>query len=464
MRVGWTHFIGIGGVGMSALAQLLIDQGCRVSGSDLKENQFTRRLAAQGVSIYYGHDAANIAPEIQEVVISSAIKPTNSEVVAARWHNLPIIKRGELLARLFNASRGIALTGSHGKTTTSAMTALALMAGNLEPTAVVGGYVHEFASNVVSGKGNFFVAEADESDASFLWLKPEIALVTNIEADHLEHYGNLENIVAAFAAFMGNILPGGKAVLCAEDPRVSALAAHCSREIITYGFKGKPNYRADRVRLNGFGGRAAIYHRDNYLGELNLRVPGKYNTLNALGAIAIAHQLGVDFSDIAGALNSFRGVGRRFEVLWGQDNTWIVDDYAHHPAEIKAALAAASQIGARRVIAVFQPHRYSRTYHLYREFGQAFTQADVVIINDIYTAGEEPIPGVTSELIVNKIHANGHGQVHYLPTLAETTAYLKRFCTEGDLVITLGAGDVWKVGAGLAQGFKDKQLMPEMGL
>lgn len=460
---GWTHFIGIGGVGMSGLAQLLIDRGCQVSGSDPKENQFTKRLAARGATIYHHHDAANIAPGVKEVVISSAISPANPEVIAARRRGLPIIKRGELLARLFNVNRGIAIAGAHGKTTTSAMATLALMAGDLKPTAVIGGYVRELDSNVVSGSGAFFVAEADESDASFLWLKPEIALVTNIENDHLDHYGSLEDIFAAFTAFINNTLPDGQVILCAEDPRVAQLVVHKPREVITYGFRGNPDYQARRVELNGLGGRAAIYCRGNYLGELNLKVPGRHNTLNALGAIAITHQSGVDFPVIARALNSFRGVGRRFEVLWGNGNTWVVDDYAHHPAEIRAALAAASQMGARRVVAVFQPHRYSRTYHLYQEFGRAFSQADIVIINDIYTAGEEPISGVTSQLIVDRIQTNGYRQVYYLPTLEETADFLREFCTAGDLVITLGAGDVWKVGAGLARELKNKQCLPEMG-
>jgi len=460
---GWTHFIGIGGVGMSGLAQLLMDQGCQVSGSDPKENLFTRRLAANGAVIYHHHDAANIAPGVQEVVVSSAVSLANPEVVAAHRRGLPVTKRGELLARLFNVNRGIAIAGAHGKTTTSAMTALAIMAGGLEPTAVIGGYVREFAGNVISGKGTFFIAEADESDASFLWLKPEIALVTNIEDDHLDQYGSLEDIVTAFMGFISNILPGGKAVLCTEDPRVVGLVGQSSREVITYGFRGKPDYQATRVELNGLGVRAAIYYHGDYLGELNLKVPGHHNILNALGATAIAHQLGIPFPVVAQVLSSFRGVGRRFEVLWGNGNTWVVDDYAHHPTEIKATLMAASQVGAKRIVAVFQPHRYSRTYHLYREFGQAFSQADVVIINDIYTAGEKPIPGVTSQLIVDKVQKNGHRQVYYLPTIEETIVFLREFCTAGDLVITLGAGDVWKVGASLARDLKVKQVLSGMG-
>ncbi|KYH32591.1 UDP-N-acetylmuramate--L-alanine ligase [Moorella mulderi DSM 14980] len=460
---GWTHFVGIGGVGMSGLAQLLLVQGYRVSGSDPKENQFTRQLAAQGAIIYHRHEAGNIAPGVQEVVISSAVPPDNPEVITARHRGLPVIKRGELLARLFNARRGIAVAGAHGKTTTSALVALALKEAGLDPAAVIGGYVREFDSNTLPGRGPYFVAEADESDGSFLWLKPEIALVTNIESDHLDHYGSLERIVAAFAAFLEQLRPGGKAVLCTEDPRVAEIAAGSGRTVITYGFSGEPDYRASEVTLSGLGGRAAIYYRDRYLGELVLKVPGRHNILNALGAIAVAHQLEIPFPVIARALEAFRGVGRRFEVLWDDGATRVVDDYAHHPTEIEATLAAAGQVGAQRVVAVFQPHRYTRTYHLYREFGRAFNRADVVIINDIYAAGEEPLDGVTSRLILDEIKRNGHPQVYYLPTLEETLAFLKKSCTAGDLILTMGAGDIWRVGVELARFLAAKQALSEVG-
>ncbi|QGP92925.1 UDP-N-acetylmuramate--L-alanine ligase [Neomoorella glycerini] len=460
---GWTHFVGIGGVGMSGLAQLLLVQGYRVSGSDLKENHFTRQLAAQGAVIYHRHEAGNIAPAVQEVVISSAVPPDNPEVIAARHRGLPVIKRGELLARLFNARRGIAVAGAHGKTTTSALVALALKEAGLDPAAVIGGYVREFESNTLPGRGPYFVAEADESDGSFLWLKPEIALVTNIESDHLDHYGSLERIVAAFAAFLDQVRPGGKAVLCTEDPRVAEIAAGSGRVVITYGFSGEPDYRAGEVTLSGLGGRAGIYYHNHYLGELVLKVPGRHNILNALGAIAVAHQLEIPFPVIARALGAFRGVGRRFEVLWDDGTTRVVDDYAHHPTEIEATLAAAGQVGAQRVVAVFQPHRYTRTYHLYREFGRAFNRADVVIINDIYAAGEEPLDGVTSRLILDEIKRNGHPQVYYLPTLEETVAFLKKSCTAGDLILTMGAGDIWRVGVELARFLAAQQALSEVG-
>ncbi len=460
---GWTHFVGIGGVGMSGLAQLLLVQGYRVSGSDPKENQFTRQLEAQGAVIYHRHEQGNIAPGVQEVVISSAVPPDNPEVVAARSRGLSIVKRGELLARLFNARRGIAVAGAHGKTTTSAMVALVLKEAGLDPAAVIGGYVREFHGNTLPGRGPYFVAEADESDGSFLWLKPEIALVTNIEGDHLDHYGSLESIVAAFAAFLDRVRPGGTAVLCLEDPRVAGLAGGCGRAVITYGFKDKADYRADGVTLQGLSGRAAIYYHNRHLGDLVLQVPGRHNILNALGAVAVAHRLGIPFPVAARALGDFHGVGRRFEVLWDDGVIRVVDDYAHHPTEIEATLAAAAQVGARRVIAVFQPHRYTRTYHLYREFGRAFKGADMVIINDIYGAGEKPVEGVTSRLILDEIKSNGHPQVYYLPTLAETAAFLEENCMAGDLVLTMGAGDVWQVGFQLARFLAAKKNTGKVG-
>ncbi|MBC7324252.1 MAG: UDP-N-acetylmuramate--L-alanine ligase, partial [Moorella sp. (in: Bacteria)] len=366
---GWTHFVGIGGVGMSGLAQLLLARGHRVSGSDPNENQFTRQLAAKGALIYHNHDAANIAAGVEEVVVSSAVSPDNPEVKAARGRGLPVIKRGELLARHFNTHRGIAVAGAHGKTTTSALVALALKEAGLDPTAVIGGFIREFNSNARVGKGPFFVAEADESDGSFLWLQPEIALVTNIEGDHLEHYGNLERIIAAFADFLGRIRQGGKAVLCSEDPRLAQIAARSEGTVITYGWRSEADYRALGVTLSGLGGRATIYYRGKCLGEVVLKVPGRHNILNTLGAVAVAHQLGIDLPAFAPALAAFRGVGRRFEVLWDDGVTRVVDDYAHHPTEIEATLAAAGQVGARRVVAVFQPHRYTRTYYLHRDFG-----------------------------------------------------------------------------------------------
>ncbi|WP_338825308.1 UDP-N-acetylmuramate--L-alanine ligase [Neomoorella humiferrea] len=460
---GWTHFVGIAGVGMSGLAQLLLNQGYRVSGSDPKENHFTKQLEAQGAVIYHDHEEGNIKPGVTEVVVSSAVPPHNPEVTAARKLGLPVIKRGELLARLFNERQGIAVAGAHGKTTTSAMTALILKEAGLDPAAVIGAYIREFNGNALTGRGPYFVAEADESDGSFLWLKPEIAVVTNIEGDHLDHYGTLERIVEAFAAFLDRVRPNGKAVICSDDRRAAVLAAG-RRGVITYGFNQEADFRAGQVTLQGLESRAVVYYRDEPLGELHLKVPGRHNVLNALGAVAAAHCLQVPFDVAARALAAFRGAGRRFEILWDDGYIRVVDDYAHHPTEVEATLAAAAQMGAARVIAVFQPHRYTRTYHLYREFGRAFSRADVVVINDIYAAGELPLDGVSSRLIVDAIRGNGHPEVYYLPTLEETLVFLKKTCTSGDLILTMGAGDVWQVGVRLADFLARKEDFNGVGV
>ncbi|MDK2820680.1 MAG: UDP-N-acetylmuramate--alanine ligase [Clostridia bacterium] len=459
---GLTHFVGIGGVGMSGLARLLLAQGYKVSGSDQKENRFTKDLEEAGAIVYHGHDAKNLAPEVSEIIVSTAIPPTNPEVMAGKERGLPITKRGQLLARLFNNKTGIAIAGAHGKTTTSAMVALVLHEAGLKPSAVIGGYVREFGGNALVGQGPYMVAEADESDGSFLRLKPQMALVTNIEADHLDYYNSFDRIINAFITFINNISSTGKAVLCTDNSQLAALASKVSTDVISYGFNGTPDYRVDNLEFYGIGSRASVYYHDEYLGKLTLKVPGRHNILNALGTFAVAHQLGIPFKIINNALGKFRGVGRRFEILWDED-TWVIDDYAHHPTEIKSTLEAASQLGARRIIAVFQPHRYTRTQHFYKEFGQAFHKADVVVINDIYAAGEAPIPGVSAELITREMSKAGHPEVYYLPTLDETLNFLKNNYINGDIILTLGAGDVWQVGVSLAQYLQSQQALPEVG-
>ncbi|GFN24075.1 UDP-N-acetylmuramate--L-alanine ligase [Thermanaeromonas sp. C210] len=443
---GWTHFIGIGGVGMSGLAQILVAEGQLVSGSDLRENRFTRLLAQRGALIYRGHCADHIAAGVERVVISSAVSPDNPEVREAQERGLPIIKRGQLLAELMERQRGIAVAGAHGKTTTTAMITLTLLEGGLDPTAVVGGYVPELGSNARRGAGPFFVAEADESDGSFLWLRPEIAVATNIEDDHLDYYGSLEAIIKAFATFLGNVKPGGEAVICADDPSLAGIAARLTKNGITYGLGEGARFQAREINLKGLGSTAKVYCGSRFLGSLELNVPGKHNVVNALAAVAVGHSLGLPFSTIQAGLVGFRGVERRFQILEGKGSIWVVDDYAHHPTEVRATLAAARQVGARRVVVVFQPHRYTRTLHLHRQLGQSLCQADLVIINEIYSAGEKPMPGVTAELIVNSLLEAGHSAVYYLPTAGETLEFLQKNCRPGDLVLTLGAGDVNRVG------------------
>lgn len=448
---GWTHFVGIGGVGMSALAQLLLALGHKVSGSDIKENKYTELLKKRGAVIYQGHDARHLNPEVRRVVISSAISPENPEVKEAERRGLEIIKRGKLLAELMSSQRGIAVAGAHGKTTTSAMISLVLWQGGLDPTAVIGGYVPALGSNARLGNSDFFVAEADESDGSFLWLHPEIAVATNIEDDHLDYYGSLGSIVKAFEEFLLRVKPTGKAVLCLEDTSLRALAPKVRGTLITYGFCEDAHYRARDIELKGLGSRSKIYCHGEYLGELELKVPGKHNILNALAAIAVAHQLELPWTVIQEALSSFRGVERRFQILQDAGDIWVVDDYAHHPTEIRATLAAARQVGAKRIVAVFQPHRYTRTFYLHRELGRALQEADVVVINDIYAAGEKPLPGVHARLIVQALEEIGHPAVYYIPSGEDTLGFLRENIRPGDLVFTLGAGDVCQVGKELAR-------------
>lgn len=448
---GWTHFVGIGGVGMSGLAQILLASGQPVSGSDLKENRFTDLLARRGAIIFRGHHPAHLRPEVERVIISSAVPRDNPEVQEAERRGLPVWKRGQLLAELMSPKRGIAVAGAHGKTTTTAMIALILVAGGLDPTAAVGGYVPILGSNARYGSSPLFVAEADESDGSFLLLSVEIAVATNVEDDHLDHYGSLEEIVKAFRRFLGQVKPSGTAVLCAEDPILRELAEGLKVSPLTYGFREGSDFQARAVELRGLGSAFKVYHRGKPLGALELGVPGKHNVLNALAALAVGWHLGLPLGSVQEGLAGFRGVERRFQILGGNGHIWVVDDYAHHPTEIRATLAAACQVGARRMVVVFQPHRYTRTRFLYRQLGEALQKADVVIINDIYAAGETPLPGVTSELIVRSLREGGHPAVHYLPTAAETLEFLQKNCRPGDLVLTIGAGDVYRVGEALVR-------------
>lgn len=448
---GWTHFVGIGGVGMSGLAQLLLASGHPVSGSDIKKNKYTELLEERGAIIYQGHHASHIGPLVRRVVVSSAISPENPEVKEAERRGLEIIKRGKLLAELMFPHRGIAVAGAHGKTTTSAMISLILWQGGLDPTAVIGGYVPGLGSNARLGNSPFFVAEADESDGSFLWLNPEIAVATNIEDDHLDHYGTLEGIVEAFRDFLHRVRPGGAAVLCLEDALLWRLIPEVKRTIITYGFRSDAHYQARDVKLKGLGSQSKIYGHGKLLGELELKVPGMHNVLNALAAIAVAHRLEVPWLAIQDALATFRGVERRFQILQDAGDIWVVDDYAHHPTEIRATLAAARQVRAKRIVAIFQPHRYTRTFYLHRELARALQGADMVIINDIYPAGEKPLPGVHARLIVQALEEAGHPAVHYLPSGTATLEFLRKNIRPGDLVLTLGAGDVYEIGEELAR-------------
>lgn len=446
----WYHLIGIGGTGMSGLAKILMDMGIRVSGSDLVESPKLDRLREQGACIYIGHAAKNLQSGVDHIVVSSAIPPSNVEVIAARQKGLPVISRGELLAQLMLGYRGIAIVGAHGKTTTSSMISLVLTANGFDPTCIIGGEVSDIGGNARLGKSEYMVAEADESDGSFLKLSPYAAVITNIDNDHLDYYKNTEEIITAFQKFLRCIKPGGFAVLCTDNRFVRELDTG-EVEAITYGLQGEPDYKAEGVIQKGFTTEAEILERNKSLGRLYLSIPGLHNVQNALAAIAVGRRLGLSFARIADALRTFRGACRRFQLLAQYDGIKVIDDYAHHPTEIRAVLEAIGGLNERRrTIAVFQPHRYTRTSFLKDEFGTAFTGCDLVIVTDIYSAGEPPIEGVTSDLIVQSIRKNGQNAV-YIGRLEDVVDFLSREMRSGDLILTIGAGNVCLVGQKLAK-------------
>jgi UDP-N-acetylmuramate--alanine ligase len=439
------HFVGIGGIGMSGIAELLLNLGYQVSGSDLKRSPAAERLSALGGTIYIGHSAANIQGA-NVVVTSSAVRPDNVEVVEARKLQVPVIPRAEMLAELMRLRYGIAIAGSHGKTTTTSMIATVLVNGGFDPTAVIGGRLNAFGSNAKLGKGEFLVAEADESDGSFLKLSPTIAVVTNIDREHLDHYADLDDIRSAFAAFVNKVPFYGAAVLCLDDPNIQAIIPRVERRIITYGVSNQADLVASHIKFQDFGSSCNIRHKGNPLGILRLQVPGEHGILNSLAAVATGLELEIPFERIASALASFQNADRRFQVKGKKEDVLVVDDYGHHPTEIIATLSAARHACGRRIVTVFQPHRYTRTQALEEDFARAFYDADVVLMLPIYAAGEEPIPGITAERLVERIKEFGHRDVSYAADFGRIRKMLKEKLREGDLLLTLGAGDVWKVG------------------
>lgn len=451
------HFIGIGGTGMSGLAKILLELGYRVSGSDLVSTDITRRLASMGVTCHIGHAAENIAGA-QLVVISSAIKNGNPELMAAREKGLPVLHRADLLAWLMYRQKGIAIAGAHGKTTTTSMLALVLEKNDLDPTIVIGGELNDIGGNAKLGRGEYLVAEADESDRSFLKLAPLSVVVTNIEDDHLDHYGSVQEIKKAFRQFMEKVPAHGLVIACLDDPNVQEVLTDLNRPLVTYGIsRTDADYTLRHLSLSGQFSLGEVYYRDQHLGSLKLSVPGRHNLLNALAVVAAARWVGVDFARISRTLKEFHGAGRRFEVLDEVRGVKVVDDYAHHPSEIKAALQAARQLQSKRLIVVFQPHRYTRTALLKEQFGMAFSQADMVIVNEIYSAGETPIQRVNAQLIADAIRKNNNYPVLYFPTREEIVDYLLNIVRPGDLVLTMGAGNIWTCGVELVKRLRENQ-------
>jgi UDP-N-acetylmuramate--alanine ligase len=441
------HFVGIGGIGMSGIAEILLTEGFQVSGSDRAASDNTERLQKLGAEILVGHLAANIGLDVDAVVYSSAVPPDNPELVEAERRKIPVIRRAEMLAEVMRLKYGIGIAGTHGKTTTTSMVSLVLMEGGVDPTVIVGGRLRGLAgSNARLGKGDFIVVEADEYDRSFLSITPTIAVLTTLETDHLDCYRDLEDIKSAFVQFALKVPFYGFVVLCLDEPALQEIMPKIKKKMITYGLTGQSDVQAIDIVHKQNRSTFTILRSGVELGSITIQIPGNHNVLNALAAIAVGLELGVAFDKVKAGIEKFTGVFRRWEVKGDVNGITVVDDYAHHPTEIKATLAGAKAGWRRRVVCVFQPHLYSRTRDFYDEFGRAFFNADVLVLTDVYPAREEPIQGVSGELIANAAKEFGHKQVHYVPSKTDVPDFLSTIVRPGDMVITMGAGDIWKFG------------------
>jgi UDP-N-acetylmuramate--alanine ligase len=441
------HFVGIGGIGMSGIAEILIDQGFTITGSDRAGNDNIDRLIALGAQISIGHQASNVDPDVDAIVYSSAIPPDNPEIVIAHQRKIPVIRRAEMLAEVMRLKYGIGIAGTHGKTTTTSMVSLVLMEGGVDPTVIVGGRLHGLAgSNARMGKGEFIVVEADEFDRSFLSITPTIAVLTTLETDHLDCYRDLEDIKSAFIQFAGKVPFYGFVVLCLDEPALQDIMPKIKKKIITYGLNSQADLQAVDISHKQNRTRFTVLQNGRELGDVELQIPGKHNVQNALAAITVGLELRVPFAQVKAGIEKFTGVFRRWEVKAEIGDIMVVDDYAHHPTEIKATLAGVKAGWRKRVICVFQPHLYSRTRDFYDEFGRSFFNADILVVTDVYPAREEPIQGVSGELIVNAAKEVGHKHVVYLPDKAKVPAFLMEMKQPGDIIITMGAGDIWRFG------------------
>ena len=438
------HFVGIGGIGMSGIAEVLLNLGYRVSGSDLKESDITRRLRDLGGVVQRGHSAAHVT-DVDVVVTSSAVRRDNTEVVEARARKIPVIPRAEMLAELMRLKYGIAIAGSHGKTTTTSMAAHLLAHAGLDPTAVVGGKVNAFGSNAKLGQGEYMVVEADESDGSFLRLPPTLAVVTNIDPEHLDHWKTAAALRQGFLDFVNRVPFYGMAILCIDHPTVQSLIRELEKRFVTYGEAPQADYRATRIEVRAHRVAFDAFRHEEPLGRFEVGMVGRHNALNALAVVALGDEMGLPNDVTRAGLASFNGVQRRFTVRGEARGVTVVDDYGHHPAEVRAVLRGAREAFGRRVVCLFQPHRYSRTRDLLAEFTTAFNDADVLLLTDIYAAGEEPLAGVTGEGLAEAVRAYGHRDAVHVDRARLAAAALERV-RAGDLVITLGAGDITAVG------------------
>ncbi len=444
------HFVGIGGIGMSGIAELLLNLGYRVSGSDLRESETTKRLAGMGATIYIGHLPEHVRGA-DVVVLSSAISEDNPESRAAReMGKVPVIRRAEMLAELMRLKYSVLVAGAHGKTTTTSMISTVLARGGLDPTVVIGGKLNAWGTNAKLGNGDFMVAEADESDGTFLLLPPTIAVVTNIDLEHLDFYRDIAHIQETFLQFINKVPFYGTAVLCLEDENIQTILPRIEKRFSTYGFSSQADFQARDVRTDGLSSSYRVFNHGKELGEITIPIPGKHNVLNSLAAVAVAEELEMDWPGIQAGLRDMTGVQRRFQIKGEAAGVLVLDDYGHHPSEIRAVLETlAGCFPNRRRIVAFQPHRYSRTRALIEQFGRCFYDCDMLLVTEIYAASEDPIPGITGSYLAQWIASHGHHDLHFCETLEEMTNKLADLVQPGDVVITLGAGNIWQVGESL---------------
>jgi len=441
------HFVGIGGIGMSGIAEVLLNLGYRVSGSDLRESDITRRLSSMGGDIFTGHKAEWIEGA-DVVVTSTAVSRENPEVTSAHEQHIPVIPRAEMLAELMRLKKfGIAIAGSHGKTSTTSMVGWLLGQAGLDPTVIIGGRVNAFGTNAKLGEGEFLVAEADESDGSFLRLSPVIEVVTNIDLEHLDYYSDLEEIKDTFLQFISKIPFYGAAIVCIDDPHVAEILQYIDKRTITYGLTAQAEVHAKGVESEGLNSSFDVYREDELLGRMTISQPGLHYVYNSLASVCVGLELDIPFPQIAAAMDSFSGVHRRVEIKGEKKGVTVVDDYGHHPTEVRATLAAMrSAWPERRLVVLFQPHRYSRTQGLFQEFCTAFHEADLLVMTDIYAASEEPIEGITGETLLQGTRQHGQRQTLYVPKVTDLAAEVLPLLKKGDVLLTLGAGNILKAG------------------
>ncbi|MDU4959738.1 MAG: UDP-N-acetylmuramate--L-alanine ligase [Sporomusaceae bacterium] len=450
------HFIGIGGAGMSAIAKILLEMGYQVTGSDLVKSTGAAKLEQLGAVVFAGHNSRHLG-DAEAVVVSTAIPSDNPELLAARTKQIPVFHRADMVAALMQDRFGIAVAGAHGKTTTTSMISLVLEHGLLDPTIIIGGELTAIGGNSKLGKSRYLVAEADESDGSFVKLSPQIAVVTNIENDHMDYYGTMENILNAFQEFLHKLPSDGLAVMCFDNCHIREIAKKLNRTCISYAVDSPADYTARNIVSEGLKTSFDVFHHDNCLGTVTMQVPGRHNVANALAAVVVGLRLGLTLDEAEKGLRVFTGAKRRFETKGRQGGVWVVDDYAHHPTEISTTLRAARGIKPERLICIFQPHRYSRTQLLRKEFGAAFTAADLLVLTDIYSAGEHPIAGISGETLRQEVNCQTQQQVVYIEDKDAIPAYMADIVKPGDLVLTMGAGNIYTVGEELVKRLTDKQ-------